>query len=122
MAMMLKKLAAARAGAETKLAVLKAAAVKPCPKGAAMPATLKAAAVKPCPKRAAMPAALKAAAVTMMRKGPVRTNSGRRHCRPHGGRQMSWYRHGICYGVAKERWFLYGRRRYPEAGLVHSTR
>jgi hypothetical protein len=33
MAMMLKKLAAARAGAETKLAVLKAAAVKPCPKG-----------------------------------------------------------------------------------------
>jgi hypothetical protein len=43
MAMMVKKLAAARAGAETKLAELKAAVV------------------------------------TMMKKGPVRTNSGRRH-------------------------------------------
>jgi hypothetical protein len=35
---------------------------------------------------------------------------------------VSCYRHGICYGVAKVRWFLYGRRRYPDAGLVHSTR
>jgi hypothetical protein len=38
------------------------------------------------------------------------------------GDRLSWYGHGICYGVAKLRWFLYGRRRYPDAGLVHSTR
>jgi hypothetical protein len=94
---------------------------KPRPRRAAiLPAA--AMAVKPSPERATKPTAMKAVAVTMMRKGPVRTNSGRRHCRPHGGRQMSWYCHGICYGVARERWFLYGRRRYPEAGLVHSTR
>jgi hypothetical protein len=34
---------------------------------------------RPCPERAAMPAALKAVATAMMRKGPVRMNSGRRH-------------------------------------------
>jgi hypothetical protein len=109
-------------GATAAKAAAVVMAVKPSPKRAAKPAAMKAAVVKPCPERAAMLAALKAAAVTMMRKGPVQTNSGRRHCRPHGGRQMSWYRHGICYGVAKESCFLYGRRRYPDAGLVHSTR
>nr|XP_051202144.1 uncharacterized protein LOC127315717 [Lolium perenne] len=74
---MVRRLAAARAAAETKprprRAAMKAAAARAAAETKPRPrrVMMKAAAVKPCPEReAAMPAVLKAAAVTMMRKGP----------------------------------------------------
>jgi hypothetical protein len=75
-------------------AVVMVKKTEPRSERAAMPAAV----MMPCPGRESKPAAMKVAAVTMMKKGPVQMNSGRCHCRPHGGRQMSWFCHGIYYG------------------------